>query len=93
MVKPGDGYKDIPEGGLILDAGNAKGYKTGGWKTQRPVFDEEKCTNCHLCWVFCPDSAVIEEDGEVKGFDLDYCKGCGICAHECPVDAINMEEE
>ena len=56
MVKPGDGYKDIPEGGLILEPGNAKNYKTGGWRTEKPIFDKEKCTNCHLCWVFCPDS-------------------------------------
>jgi pyruvate ferredoxin oxidoreductase delta subunit len=38
-----------------------------------------------ICWVYCPDSAVIVKDGKVQGFDYDHCKGCGICAHECPV--------
>ncbi len=93
MVKPGDGYKDIPDGGLILDAGSAKEYKTGGWRTEKPIYDRDKCTDCHLCWAFCPDSSINSANGEIQGIDLDYCKGCGICAKECPVDAIKMEEE
>lgn len=93
MVKSGDGYKDIPKGGLILEAGNAESYKTGGWRTRKPIFDQEKCTNCHLCWAFCPDSSIITVDNEIKGVDYEYCKGCGICAQECPVNAIKMEEE
>ncbi len=93
MVEPGDGYKEIPDGGLILEPGNAKKYKTGGWRTKRPVLDKEKCINCHMCWIYCPDSAVISEDEEVTGFDYEHCKGCGVCAYECPVDAIKMEDE
>ncbi len=94
MVKPGDGYKDIPKGGLILQTGNAKNYKTGGWRTQRPILDKDKCINCHLCWAFCPDASILSEDGEVKAqIDYDHCKGCGICANECPVDAIKMVSE
>ncbi|GAB6099704.1 pyruvate synthase subunit PorD [Halanaerocella petrolearia] len=93
MVKEGDGYKDIPKGGLILDAGNANSYKTGGWRTKRPILDNDKCINCHFCWIFCPDSAVVSENGEVTGYDYDHCKGCGICAYECPVNAIEMDDE
>ncbi|GAB6138945.1 pyruvate synthase subunit PorD [Halanaerobaculum tunisiense] len=93
MVEAGDGYKDIPKGGLILEAGNAKKYKTGGWRTKRPLLNNDKCINCHLCWIFCPDSAVVSEDEEVTGFDYDHCKGCGICAYECPVNAIEMDDE
>jgi pyruvate ferredoxin oxidoreductase delta subunit len=87
------GWKEIPDGGLILEAGNAIKYKTGGWRTHRPELDMDTCINCHFCWIFCPDSAVVSEDKEVTGFDHDYCKGCGICAHECPVDAISMKKE
>lgn len=87
------GWKNVPEGGLILEAGNATEYKTGGWRTHRPELDIDQCINCHRCWIYCPDSAIVSEDEEVTGFDHDYCKGCGICAHECPVDAISMIKE
>ncbi len=92
-VEPGDGYRDIPEGGLVREAGNSREYKTGGWRTERPVLDEDRCTDCFLCAVYCPDYSVEHRDEEVVGFDLEYCKGCGICANECPVDAISMEQE
>lgn len=86
------GWKDIPMGGLILEAGNADSYLTGDWKTYRPVHDEEKCTDCLLCWIHCPDSAIKVEDGKVVGIDLLHCKGCGLCAVVCPpkVHAIDM---
>ncbi len=92
-VKPGDGYKDIPEGGLVVEPGNSQEYKTGGWRTQRPEIDQETCTDCFLCAIFCPDYSIEHEDDEVTGIDLEYCKGCGICANECPVDAIEMKQE
>ena len=86
------GWREIPIGGLILDAGNAEQYKTGSWRTYRPVWDEEKCINCLICWIYCPDSAIMVEGGKMTGIDLDHCKGCGICAQECPpkVKAIEM---
>ena len=87
------GWKDIPIGGLILEPGNAEEYKTGSWRTFKPVRDEEKCTNCLLCWIYCPDSSIIVEDGKIKGIDYEHCKGCGICSTQCPVNAIKMVEE
>lgn len=86
-------WKQMPIGGMIVEAGNSQEYETGGWRTYRPVHDAEKCTNCLRCWILCPDSAVLVEDGKVVGFDHDHCKGCGICARECPpkVQAIRME--
>ncbi len=87
------GWREIPEGGLILEAGNAIQYKTGSWRSQRPIRNEEKCTNCLICWIYCPDSAILVENGGIKGIDLEHCKGCGICAKECPVDAIEMVKE
>ncbi len=87
------GWREIPEGGLILEAGNAIQYKTGSWRSQRPIRDEEKCTSCLICWIYCPDSALLVENGKIKGIDLEHCKGCGICAKECPVDAIEMVKE
>ncbi|HHV61459.1 MAG TPA: 4Fe-4S binding protein [Firmicutes bacterium] len=86
------GWKDVPIAGLITEPGTARRYKTGEWRTHRPVWDPEKCINCLLCWIYCPDSAIQVKDGKVVGIDLEHCKGCGICAHECPskVRAINM---
>jgi len=87
------GWKEIPIGGLITDAGNSADYETGGWRSHCPVIDLDRCSHCMICWVFCPDSAVLVEDGKVIGIDLAHCKGCGICAQECSRRAISMVEE
>ena len=85
----GTGWKDIPIGGMILEAGNAVEYLTGGWRAFRPVRGEAKCTHCMQCWLFCPDSSILvdPDSEEMVGFDLDHCKGCGICAAVCPINA------
>lgn len=85
--------KDLPKGGLIPEAGTAEDYQTGNWRSRRPELDLEKCINCLFCFMWCPDSSVIVENGKVVGFDLKHCKGCGICAEECPKHAIEMKNE
>lgn len=88
------GWKDLPQND-ILEAGTAKDFKTGDWRSQRPIHNPEKCINCFICWINCPDSAIIVKDGKVIGIDYEHCKGCGICARECPpkVSAITMSPE
>ena len=88
-----NGWKDIPEGGLILEAGNSLKYKTGSWRSMKPIRDDTICINCLVCWMYCPDGAIIVENKKINGFNYDYCKGCGICANECPKKAIEMEDE
>ena len=74
--------------------GNSDDYVTGGWRSERPYRDDEKCTQCLLCWVFCPDTSVLVEGREGRTTSTyEHCKGCGICAHECPFDAIEMVPE
>jgi len=87
------GWKELEFGGLITDVGNSINYKTGDWRSYRPIWDEKKCNNCKVCWVYCPDGSIVIKDGVMIGMDLDHCKGCGICAEECPQKAIVMMEE
>jgi pyruvate ferredoxin oxidoreductase delta subunit len=87
------GWRDLPIGGVIEEAGNASELNTGAWRAFRPVVDKNKCTNCLQCWIFCPDMSVKVEAQKMVGFDLYHCKGCGICANVCPVDAIEMKTE
>ncbi|RLE77977.1 MAG: pyruvate ferredoxin oxidoreductase [Thermoprotei archaeon] len=84
------GWREIPMAAIPWKLSTE--FKTGDWRTFRPVIDQEKCVKCLICWVYCPDMA-IEWDGEKVTVNYDYCKGCGICANECPRKAIRMEEE
>ena len=85
-------WRDMPLGGIIFEAGGSHDYKTGGWRTYKPIHHPDRCIHCLRCWILCPDSAVLVEDGKMTGFNFDHCKGCGICARECPpkCQAIEM---
>jgi len=63
-----------------------------GWRTFKPVIDQDKCVNCLRCFLVCPDG-VIDKSEEKLEIDYDYCKGCGICATECKLGAIEMVKE
>jgi pyruvate ferredoxin oxidoreductase delta subunit len=65
----------------------------GGWRSEVPQIDSEKCDGCLLCYFYCPDASIIIECGKAAGVDLAHCKGCGICAKECPKHAIVMKPE
>ncbi|MFZ2413145.1 MAG: 4Fe-4S binding protein [Candidatus Cryosericum sp.] len=94
--------------GVELPAATSLGYKTGGWRVLRPVWNASECIHCMICVGYCPDMAIPvtrSEEGvtgkagrSFKGVvrletDLDYCKGCGICAHECPTRCLSMIRE
>jgi len=85
-------WEDITPGGTIYDAGNARNFKTGDWRSHKPIFLSEKCKQCGLCFPVCPDDAIpVGEDQKRTDFDYDYCKGCGVCAKVCPFGAIEMD--
>ncbi|WP_456455956.1 pyruvate synthase subunit PorD [Thermovibrio sp.] len=89
----GKSWKEMPIGAVIPEPGSSEKYNTGEWRAWRPVFEAEKCVNCMLCWVFCPDSCILVKEEKMVGIDYDHCKGCGICAHECPTKALEMKPE
>jgi len=91
--KKGKSWRDVPIGGTITRPGSSVDYKTGAWRTYKPVWHEDKCIQCLACWSYCPDCSIrLDDKGKVAGVDYDYCKGCGICARECPdkASAIDM---
>lgn len=64
--------------------GENDGMITGNWRFMRPVINQDKCTQCRVCDIYCPDACITPDPA---GFtvNLKYCKGCGICWTECPV--------
>jgi pyruvate ferredoxin oxidoreductase delta subunit len=86
------GNVEVTIGAILPSNGSTKKEKTGAWRAKRPIFDQTKCKGCGLCWIFCPEAAVIKDNDTFKP-DLYYCKGCGICANECKENAITMIEE
>jgi len=83
-------YKDMVVGDRVIEPGNSERFQTGDWRSMVPVLDKGKCIDCLTCWIYCPDSSILVEDGKIKGLKLSHCKGCGICANVCPKDAIEM---
>ena len=87
VVVTGEGTEDVTR------TGNSTVRHTGNWRTFRPVIDYGKCTDCMICYAYCPESAMsVGEDGKVK-IDYDNCKGCMICLTECPLKAISQLRE
>jgi pyruvate ferredoxin oxidoreductase delta subunit len=86
-------WKDLEIGSIVTEAGSARQYRTGDWRSQRPVVDESKCIKCGICYIFCPEGCIGQNERGYFEADLFYCKGCGICARECWTQAITMVEE
>jgi len=81
------------EQAAMVKGGNSVLYHVDGWRVKRPVIDDAKCTNCLICWVYCPEPAIVRHEGSNVTIDYDHCKGCGICEVECPLKAITMVRE
>lgn len=86
-------WQELTIGAEIYEPATSKLVNTGEWRVNRPVFNKEKCKNCMMCFLYCPDSSVEVKEECVQGFDYMHCKGCGICAKVCPFGAIDMVKE
>jgi len=87
VIVSGEGFEDVTM------TGNSGVRHTGNWRTYRPVIDYGRCTDCLICYAYCPESAMsVGQDGKVK-IDYDNCKGCMICLTECPLRAISQTRE
>ena len=78
----------------VLTRVAAERLRTGGWRTGlEPEADHAACVDCLLCWLYCPDSAIVLDELRFAGFDLEVCKGCELCAVVCPTGAVSMVDE
>ena len=93
ITKKEPGWKDLEVGFTISQPGTSREYKTGDWRSLRPVVDKSKCIKCGVCYIFCPDMAILKTEEGFFEADLYYCKGCGICAQECFTGCIKMVAE
>jgi 2-oxoacid:acceptor oxidoreductase delta subunit (pyruvate/2-ketoisovalerate family) len=83
-------WRELPHGGA-LRPDQAERLRTGGWRTGvKPTVELERCVDCLLCWLYCPDSAIRLDGTAFAGFDYDVCKGCELCSIVCPEGAITM---
>ena len=88
-----DSWRDFGVGGVVSTPGNASGYKTGDWRSQWPKWNNDRCIKCGICYIFCPEGCISQNEEGFFEADPYYCKGCGICARECWTQAITIVEE
>ncbi len=86
-------WRGLLPGCVVVEPGSAKSYRTGDWRSDRPVWNHDRCIKCGICFIFCPEGCVKQNSEGYFEADLYYCKGCGICARECWTQAITMVEE
>lgn len=96
------GYENSPIGGINPRFGSTvTNDLTGSREGKVPMFIKEKCINCGLCDITCPDMVFQFAEGEYKGkrqmlnqgADYHHCKGCMRCVEICPTAAIIAKPE
>lgn len=74
--------------------GSSVEFLTGNWRTGTyPLLEKEKCIDCGICWIMCPEIAFSKDENLGYNWQSSYCKGCGICVTACPKKALSMEVE
>ena len=86
----GNGWKDVPIGGVVDTPASAREYPTGKWRTNRPILDEEKCINCGACARVCPALSIEKTDTHHIISKKD-CLTCMKCEVVCKPNAISYK--
>jgi len=97
------GYRTAPLGGVLPLPGNtAHNDLHTSRNGQIPVLDADKCIDCGMCDMVCPDLCLVwstqtGDEGQpivkLEGIDYRYCKGCMRCVETCSTLAMTREEE
>jgi len=96
------GYATAPLGGINPRPGNSVSNDLSPSRQGYiPLFVKERCINCGMCDVTCPDMVFQFQKGVYKGREmmvnkgLDYyhCKGCLRCVTVCPSNALVAAKE
>jgi len=91
-IPPGTALPVATMEGVVVGPGSSWQNPTGTWRTQSPMYHQEKCVRCLRCWWSCPEGTIKRQEDDYMRWDYRYCKGCGICANICPASAIEMEK-
>ena len=93
------GYENAPIGGVLPLPGNTvHNDLTASRMGWMPIFEVEKCIDCGICDIVCPDFCFVWErtaDNQIrlKGIDYRYCKGCLRCVESCSTGALRRKME
>lgn len=96
-VKPKWGYENAPIGGINPQIGSTVVNDLSSTRDGYiPLFIPERCIQCALCDITCPDIVFQFREGEYKGRkmmvnhgpDYHHCKGCLRCVEICPSEAL-----
>jgi uncharacterized Fe-S center protein len=85
------GHSDTGFGGAIKNVSMGFATPRGKKAMHRgniPVADTEKCTQCGICRMGCPENAIISLSPVT--IDRDKCTGCGKCMTLCPDKALEV---
>ena len=58
-------WNELQPGCVITEPGTSRAYYTGDWRAFYPVLQKERCIQCGICWIFCPDMAYQKDE---KGY-------------------------
>ena len=86
-------WTELAIGTAITIPASALNNHTGTWRSSRPEPHQERCIQCGVCVLFCPEGCIVMGKDNYPHVNMDYCKGCGICAKECWTSCIAMVEE
>ena len=97
---------EITTGAVLESSGSTSKTKTGGWRSMRPVVDENKCTACGKCVTECPKGLYVlipaagayyvkcsskDPGGVTAKACSSGCIACLKCEKACPAGAVKVE--